>query len=430
MKPLGLTLIAALLAVPLIWVPDLMAKHSPVAVFSQLLGIWALIAMATGQAMATRFGAIERLFGGLDRVYVLHKWLGIAALALILLHDTIDAEIDGLPGNRVLEEIGDTLGEISLYGILILVVITVATFIPYHLWRWTHRIIGVFFVTGALHYLLIIKPFANGDPLGLYVGTICLIGTLAALYRALPARLRPTHGYRITEAETLGPVTAITLAPEGRGLSHRAGQFANITVDGGEAHPFTISAAPNDARHLRMSISALGDDTTRLQSRLAPGQNVRLEGPHGRFFPSKSGPRIWIAGGIGITPFLAWVGAMNEGDPATTLYYCVKSEAEAAHLSELQAAAARLPNLSLILWESRTQGRLSAAQITANHRDLTTAHVAFCGPTPMRDALQIALGKEGLTPRRFHYEAFEFRTGVGLATLSEWLLTRLRDRMN
>lgn len=35
-----------------------------------------------------------------------------------------------------------------------------ATFIPYRLWRWTHRLMGVFIAVGAFEYLFVLKPFS------------------------------------------------------------------------------------------------------------------------------------------------------------------------------------------------------------------------------------------------------------------------------
>jgi predicted ferric reductase len=169
----GLILTFGALLTPVIWLPGLAGKHDTVTLFSQYLGMAALIAMALSQVIATRLGFVERVFGGLDRSYILHKWLGIGAMVAILLHDTIDAEMDGLGRETLLSDGAETAGELCLYGLLILVVITIATFIPYHLWRWTHRIMGVFFVMGAFHFLFILKPFTNGDPLGLYVSAFC-----------------------------------------------------------------------------------------------------------------------------------------------------------------------------------------------------------------------------------------------------------------
>ena len=159
LSPLVLVVTAVALGVPFIWWPSIAQGRDVSALFSQYLGIWALIAMALLQFIATRWPGVEAVFGGLDRGYVLHKWLGIGAMAAILLHDTIDAEMDGLGRETALVELAETLGELSLYGILILVVITIATFIPYHLWRWTHRLMGFFFMAGAFHYLFILSHF-------------------------------------------------------------------------------------------------------------------------------------------------------------------------------------------------------------------------------------------------------------------------------
>jgi len=425
MKISGLIIIVLLLAVPLIWIPELL-HHSVAAVLSQLLGIWALIAMSIGQLLATRARWIEGVFGGLDQVYVLHKWLGITALAMILLHDTIDADIDGLPGNRVLEEIGDTLGELSLYGILILVVITVATFIPYHLWRWTHRIIGVFFILGAIHYLLIIKPFSNLDPLGLYVGALCIVGILAFLWRALPSRFRPSHTYKISSLEKFHGATAISLEPAKNGIKHKAGQFINLSIAGAESHPFTISTAPNQERSLRVSIATLGDHTHQLRNSVEVGQSVQVEGPHGRFYPTKKTSRVWVAGGIGITPFLAWLGDLKPEDPLTTLFYCVKDRATASHIDEIEKITSEFDNLTLTVWESQSQGRFSTEKLFELCPTITSSSVAFCGPVEMRKTLQSDLSKRGLPSRQFHYEDFEFRTGIGLEALSKWVWDRMQ----
>ena len=104
-------------------------------------------------------------FGGLDRIYVQHKWLGISAMGLILLHDTIDAEMRGAREN-FLSELGETLGELSLYGLLILVTISLLTFVPYPLWKWSHKSVGAFFAFSALHFFWVPRPFELAEPLG------------------------------------------------------------------------------------------------------------------------------------------------------------------------------------------------------------------------------------------------------------------------
>lgn len=400
-----------------------------VALFSQYIGAVALILMAWAQVWATRAPGVESVFGGFDRVYVLHKWSGVAAMAAILLHDTIDAEMDALGRQTALNELGEALGELSLYGLLILAVISVATFIPYHLWKWTHKAMGAFFAAGAIHFLLIQKPFAVGDSLGLYIAVACVAGLLAYAVTLLPPRHR---AYAVRDLRDTGGATAITLAPTGKTrFAPRPGQFAVVCFDApglSEPHPFTLSAPVADDGSLQITAKALGDWTARLPRALAPGATAQVQGPFGRFTRHDGKqPEIWIAGGIGITPFLAWAEALGPGQTGPIhLFWAVRSEAEAPHLDRVRAAAAQ-PALTLTLVASDAGDRLTAERI-AQTVDPAGARVAFCGPAGLRRALQQGLARHGVAPRAFHYEEFEFRTGIGLRRLAAWIGARLADR--
>lgn len=427
MRPWGIILSAIALLFPFIWFPEIAKGRDVIALFSQYMGIASLIGMAIVQLIATRLPVVEWLFGGLDRSYVVHKWLGILSMVFLLIHDTVDAEMRGLGNQNMIEELAETLGELSLYGLLILVVITVATFIPYHLWRWTHRIMGGFFLAGALHYLFILKPFKNGDPLGLYVAAFCLLGTLAFGWRLLPAGVRPSRRYTVAKIDQTGGALAVTMVPDGRPLRHRAGQFAFVSFAGAEPHPFTISSAPSNDGSIRMSVARLGDYTARLHRALEIGTPARIEGPFGHFErPKSKAPQLWVAAGIGVTPFLAWAQSMSPDDGTADLVYCVRSEDEAPHLDELRDRADALANLNLNVHVSSQDGRASADKIMAltglSGDDLT---VSFCGPKPMRQALMDGFAKHGVSSRRFRYEEFEIRTGVGLRKLADVLFERV-----
>lgn len=429
LNPLGLIVTTAALTAPLFWMAPLAAEHDTIALFSQYLGIVALVAIAITQIIATRLPFVELMFGGLDRAYVLHKWLGISALVAILLHDTIDAEMDGLGRETLLVEIAETAGELGLYGFLILIVISVATFVPYHLWYWTHRIMGTLFAMSAFHFLFILKPFANADPLGLYVTAMCLLGLLAYFYTLAPRWLRPKRRYAVTEVIQGEQNTSLILKPIGRPMRHRAGQFAFIRFDQAglnEPHPFTISKAPDESGSLRFTIAPLGDFTSRSLRQLQTGMQARVEGPYGRFTRSRAkGPEIWIAAGVGITPFIAWAQALDTVVHPIVLFYCVGNENAASHLAELRAIEERHQDFTVVLHDSQSLGRLTIdAIVEKSDTDLTLAHVYFCGPQAMREAFATGLSRQGLSMRRFHYEEFEIRTGIGLAKLAQWVLAR------
>lgn len=427
MNPIGLVLIVATALFPAYQLFSLPNISDQVALFSQCLGLSALILMAWGQVLATRLPGIEAVFGGLDRVYVLHKWAGIFAMVAILLHDTIDAEMRGLGRETGLNELAETLGELSLYGLLILVVISVATFIPYHLWKWTHKAMGALFAAGSFHFVFIMKPFAMTDPAGMYTGLFCFVGLMAYGWTLLPDHMRPSRVYRISDLDQTGGATAITMAPVGAGLRPDPGQFGILRLTGAnksEPHPFSFSKISTDGE-LRVTVKALGDFTMNLGNTASVGQEVRIQGPFGRFRLLGKGPAVWIAGGIGITPFLAWAEALDTEVGPVDLFFCMRSRAEAPHLAEIENIADQKPNLTLHVIASAEGSRLSAEVVAqAIGIDLSKAKVAFCGPVSLRRLLQNGLRRYGVTPRRFRYEEFEFRTGIGLNRLARWILNR------
>ena len=420
MRPFGLFLVAALLAAPLVEFLPLTAKYDSSAIFSQYLGCVALIAMAIGQLLATRISVIEPVFGGLDWVYVLHKWLGIGALLAVLLHDTVDAEIDGLARETWLTDLAETLGEISLYGFVILVVITIITFIPYHLWRWSHKLMGTFFAMSAFHFAFMSKPFANTDIIGIYVLSMCVIGLVAYVYTLLPAKFGTSSvPYLVEQVENTGGALAVTLKATGKSIRHYSGQFSFVSFDLPELremHPFTISSAPNTTQTLQFTIKAMGDYTAKLQGPLKPGTAATLSPAYGQFrLRGNAKSQIWIAAGIGITPFKAWLEEVTPEHGQIDLFYCFKGRNNAPHMQQIEMMCAGLNNVTLHAVDSLTAPRLSASTIEdAISDDLRKSHVYFCGPSTMRENLRRDLHAKGVSHRRFHFEEFEIRSGIGI----------------
>lgn len=430
MRPLGLLIIIAALCFPLIGYIPLAARYDVIPLFSQYIGIVALIAMAFSHIFATRLPGLESIFGGLDRMYVLHKWLGIAGLAAVLIHDTIDADLPALGRETRLHDFAETLGEVSLYGLIALVLITIVTFIPYHLWRWTHKLMGVFFAMSVAHYALIMKPLGNTDPIGFSVLIICLIGVACYIYTLLPyGMFQGRATYTISDIKEEGSSLGITLAPKGKGFRHRAGQFAFVRFEHegtSETHPFTISQATNEDRTLRFTVKPLGDDTRRFARTLSVGQSAKVSGPFGHFKAYKSAaPSVWIAAGVGITPFAAFAGELADHQGPVHLAYCVRDKADAAHLDELRVAEERFEHFTLHVFESSKGQRLTPDTLAARlNVDWAKTRVSYCGPEGLRESLQKGLFAKGLKRRRFAHEAFEIRSGLGLRKLAGWLLRR------
>ncbi len=360
------------------------------------------------------------MYGGLDRVYVLHKWLGIIAVAAVLLHEAIDPEINGLEFGSRFDDLAEDVGELGYNGLLALVAITLTTIIPYHWWRASHKFMGAIFALAAFHAYFIEKSFSNSSPLGVYILTLSAFGVIAYFYTLVPARwMRRMTSYSVAEIERTGKAISVTLTPEEKGIQHHAGQFAFVGFDDPahrEVHPFTISKAPDSAGRLRFTIKSLGDGTKALSDNLKVGQKTQVSQAFGHFRYRETGQsQVWIAGGIGVTPFLAWADQLKADHAPVHLFVCCKTRDDVAHLDELRARAASDPDFHVHPCESLAGRRLTVGLMREHVPDLKHAVVSFCGGEAMRNSLRNDLFAAGLKRTHFRYEEFKLRSGLPLA---------------
>ena len=111
---------------------------------------------------------------------------------------------------------------------------------------------------------------------------------------------------------------------------------------------------------------------------------------------------------------------------ACHLVYCFRTQNEAAHLDRIEALVIANPRLQLHVVDSSQAPRLTADGLAelVGEDVLAEASVAYYGPTALRESFRRGLRTYSVTARRFHFEAFEFRTGIDLEALAEWVLTR------
>jgi predicted ferric reductase len=178
-----------------------------------------------------------------------------------------------------------------------------------------------------------------------------------------------------------------------------------------ESHPFTISSAPHEDV-LRVSVKASGDFTRSLFTHLQPGMDAVVEGAYGMFDYKTGGQRqIWIAGGIGLTPFLSFIRDMDGNlNHDVDLYYTVRHKEEALFVDEIESAAKKNPRLKPHVRYSSTDGSLTIEEIIKNAGgSVKDHHVYMCGPLPMVQAFEKKFLEQGVPAGNIHFEEFNFR---------------------
>ncbi|MDR3635565.1 MAG: dihydroorotate dehydrogenase electron transfer subunit [Isosphaeraceae bacterium] len=143
----------------------------------------------------------------------------------------------------------------------------------------------------------------------------------------------------------------------------------------------------------------LGRGTAALAER-RPGDRVTVWGPLGNGFgPAPAGPVVFVAGGIGQTPFLAlgrwWLGRAAYGadrihhqEPATsaTLLYGVRTSALAAGVGDFESAGIAV-ELATDDGSAGHHGFVTDLLARRLERGERPAKVVGCGPPPMLAAL-------------------------------------------
>ena len=441
---------AVLAAVALLWVIADPVALQPAGFFPlrgsmvQLSGLLAMTCMSLAMILALRPRWPERWIGGLDKMYRLHKWLGIGGLVLAIVHWlwsqgpkwAVGFGWLGRPQRGPAADTGaieqalrswrgaaESVGELAFYAAVILIVVALIRRIPYRLFYRTHVLLAPVYLLLVFHSIVLAKFAYWTSPLGVLMMALFANGTWAAVIVLLR---RVGAGRKVD-----GTIIKLNYMPELASLEgeiallqgwpgHRPGQFAFVGTDDGEhAHPFTIASTWNPAEpKLTFIVKELGDYTRRLPRTLQIGQPVKVEGPYGCFTFNDDCPRqIWIGGGIGLTPFIArmkqlamdrqaYAGRPNPG--TVDLFHTTADYSDAA-MARLKADA-EAAGVNLHILHDARDGLLTAERIRAAVPDWKSASIWFCGPPGFGAALRADFGKQGSpVNERFHQELFAMR---------------------
>jgi predicted ferric reductase len=304
-------------------------------------------------------------------------------------------------------------------ALMLLMSILSVTFLAkwrYQILKFMHQILGFAFFFGALHSFLIPSDISGSAVLMWYMLPLTFLSLLAYGYRTLFGTfLVSRYTYVVKAVNRLdATVTEVVMYPEGRRMHYAPGQFVFISFsDGGiesEVHPFSISSAPTEAV-LRITIKALGDYTKTIQN-LQVGATAKIEGPFGSFTYLRGSnlSQIWIAGGIGITPFLNMARNLRVNTHTGHLvdfYYSAKTKEEMVFLEELQCISAEYPNLHIIPFNADEKGFLNMDVVQKLSGELLGKDIFVCGPPPMMRGILAQCRMKGIPRNLVHSEEFK-----------------------
>ena len=367
---------------------------NPYKYIAKTASLSATVLMCCCIILSTRWRFLERYFGGLDKVYQVHKRLGKWSFYLITFHPLFLA-VDRLPnipaflqamwfldprGDRYIW--GQNVGVAAFLGFAVLMALTLWVKIAYHRWKRSHEFLGLVLLLVAAHIFVVNADVAAYPVLAGWLYTFLGLALFSFLYsRFFYWKWGPRFDYVVAGIERVSDILELTLAPKDQRMDFRPGQFVYLVIRKPgitpEPHPYSIACGYNLEAQLKLGIKQVGDHTQTLDL-LSIGDPVTLYGPYGHFsdsFLRADRDCVFVGAGIGVTPFIGmWHVALHSEErytrdkvtepirklhpeilktwqsPRVSLFYVCRTLAEASFDNDIRSEVI----LSTIPWLSPT----------------------------------------------------------------------------
>lgn len=403
-------------------------QYSLFSLLGRLSAITGVILYSVAFVLNTRWRFTAKLFGGLNRTYIAHHRVGGLAFIFLLLHPLLLASrfvfVDNqfaisqlLPALKPYD-FAFNAGIFALWLTIGLLIVTFYVKLPYHIWLWTHRVLGLSFLIAGIHVFLISSDVSRDMPTRIYILTWIAVGLIAFAYRVLFHKfLVQRRKMRVSAiSQTTSGVFIITLeSSDNKPFDFMSGQYIFIKfLQPGfpkEEHPFSIASKISPTK-IQLGVKGLGDFTKRL-SELKPGAKAQVEGAFGTFsfMRSPNKKQLWLAGGIGITPFLAMAQDLaNHPEFGVAMVYSVAKRQELIG-GKLTRNIQAKGNFQLFEYvNEEKEGRyLDINYVAANIPDFKEREVFICGPPPMMKSMRAQLKSHGVKNKHIHTEEFSLQ---------------------
>lgn len=220
--------------------------------------------------------------------------------------------------------------------------------------------------------------------------------------------------YKVIAKQQVGDtITLIRLEPINKKLIPQIGQYVYLQKRGfGESHPFTIMEHDPKTGQLSFGIKSVGP-YSKILNELELGSNVNLEGPYGVFTAEAQNeePKVIIAGGIGITPFIDLVRAYPK---KTLLLNCNRKLIDVVYRGELVSLLGK-NYYDFVTQEEATNEhiinrRLSKGDIIrlVGENSVNLTHYFVCGSPKFNEGVIDMLNSLGVSPSNIYQEKFSF----------------------
>lgn len=366
----------------------------------------------------SRIKMIEKGFG-LDRMFRWHRLFGRAGLILVALHAALIMIYRfRLFGGELFLDTYIWIGIMAFAGFLVTAGLAVTykkLGLAYEIWRNIHLANYLLFPFVLIHVFFFARV---GSPLYYLFLLLAVLFGAVVLYRVIRIIALRRSPYRVTEVrQEADDIWSLFFA--GPRIDYQPGQFMFIQLlrNGklSSAHPFTISASPT-AEHLSITPKQLGDFTGTIKDTKV-GDRAFIDAPYGVFSFLNYGrdELVFIAGGIGITPFMSMLRYMYDQklDQKVTLFWANRTEKNLCFQDEMKKMQDEMSGFRVIPvmsnqpdWQGE-KGHIKGSMLLKHLESIEGKEFFVCGPPAMSRAVINELKELNVSPLMIHSELFE-----------------------
>ncbi len=424
-KNAGKILIFILSLIPIIfWATtyDLQTKFNTISStfisLTQLSGLVGFVLFAVNIIIGMRSKILEKFFNSIPDIYKLHRFLGISSFVLLSLHPlfiiinylsfSIKFAVDYIFS---FTDLSLSLGKISLIAMFFIILTTIFLKIKYDTWKIIHKILSFSFFIGFFHVLVVNSTVSRNMGLRYYLLFLGTITASLAIYKIIfNINLAKIYKYLVVNIKFINNNSMeIELSPIDKKIYFKPGQFVFIKINQeklDEEHPFSISSGVNE-KNLKITVKNLGDYTLDLRNKLKMNSIVSIDGPYGDFYTDNKKDKIFIAGGIGITPFLSILKAERTKNNIT-LFFCAKDKSESELINDIKQTQDIHPNLNIIEIYSSIRDRISIKDIKSVP-NFENSDIFICASSVMMNDIKNQLINNGFDKKNIYFEDFSFK---------------------
>ena len=360
-------------------------------------------------------------FFGMDRIIKFQRWFAKFTFVFVILHPTFFILSSNSMASYLLPQFSVIPIAVGTFALYIFIAVSIASVfykrVSYRAWQYLHILTYVLFFMAFYHAV----NMGSASLLkGIIFGILTLVIILGIIYRTA-YKIRHIRSSRFivdSVVKEIDNVSTVILKPK-RNLNFKAGQFFFLRIDKNKLyarHPFTCSSSPHE-NQLSFTIKREGR-FTETAFNLKEGDKINVEGPFGRFHLNEENSKrnlVFIAGGVGITPFLSILKDIihRKKRQNVTLLYSSRRRNEIIAKNFIDGIKEAWFKKTYIITRKDLEesseyhkGYLTKSLIKKSTEDISNTTFLICGPENLKKSAVTILKELGVKSSEIKYEDF------------------------